>query len=54
MRSRTQCEAEILQAYHAYHEAVDQGDQLGADTEELVINQLLDEYSSIPLQRPHT
>lgn len=51
MRTRSQCEQEITAAYHAYREAFDSGDQLGADAEELVMNELVEEYGRLPLQR---
>lgn len=51
LRTRAQCEAEITAAYHAYREAFDSGDQFGADAEELVMNELVEEYGRIPQQR---
>jgi hypothetical protein len=54
MRSRTDCEAEILAAYHAYREAEEAGDQAGADLEEIVMNELVEEYGRLPLQRRPT
>lgn len=54
MKTRLQCEQEIISAQAAYREAVEQGDQIGADLEEEVINSLLDLYDKIPQQRsPH-
>lgn len=53
--SRTECEARILSAQAAFREAEAAGDQIGADLEEEVLNELLELYGTLPLPRaPHT
>ena len=44
IRTRQQCETEILAARHAYLEAVQAGDDTSADLEATVIDELLSEY----------
>jgi hypothetical protein len=54
LMSRTECEKRIEQAQAAYREAEAAGDQLGQDFEEEVINELLELYATLPVQRtPH-
>lgn len=54
LRTREQCEAEITAARLAYLEAVHDGDDTAADIEALVIDELLAEWLTIPLQQRRT